>query len=134
MRISHSRMAGMGSIKQSANFTGEVWADPVLLEGDQVAVNHVFFAPRSRTYWHSHRGGQVLHVTNGSGWVVSRTDGAVAVKAGDTVWSDPDEVHWHGAGDETYLLHTAVSVAETVWFDAVTDEEYAAALATLRRV
>jgi quercetin dioxygenase-like cupin family protein len=133
MRVSHGRISDTGSIKQGANVTGDIWADPVIAAGDLAAVNHVFFAPRSRTYWHRHRGGQILHVTSGSGWVSSRTGGIVQVKAGDVVWSDPDEVHWHGADDQTYLLHTAISLAETYWLEPVTDEEYLAALATRPR-
>ena len=42
------------------------------------------------------------------------------------------EEHWHGAAPESYLLHLAVSVGETDWLDAVTDEDYASARRTRR--
>jgi hypothetical protein len=34
------------------------------------------------------------------------------------------EEHWHGAGPETYLVHTAISLGETDWQQSVSAEEY----------
>ena len=34
------------------------------------------------------------------------------------------EEHWHGAAPGSYLLHLAVSVGDTDWLDAVSDEDY----------
>jgi quercetin dioxygenase-like cupin family protein len=46
------------------------------------------------------------------------------VKAGDVVFFQPGEEHWHGAGNASYLLHLAISLGGHAWLDPVTDEEY----------
>ena len=107
-------------------FTGEAWRDTLLPPEDGVAVGNVFFAPCARTFWHSHVGGQLLIVLAGSGFVGDEKE-TVSVTAGDMVWTPPGVRHWHGARANRYLLHTAVTVGETDWEDAVTDEVYAAA-------
>lgn len=52
-------------------FTGDVWVDPVTrgLPPSQLNVAVVRFSPGARTAWHSHDGGQTLHVTEGRGLV-----------------------------------------------------------------
>jgi quercetin dioxygenase-like cupin family protein len=124
MRINYGRAPGANSLHQTENFTGEVWADPVMIDAVGVTMHHVFFAPRARTYWHTHDAGQILYVTSGSGRVVSRHGGAAKVRAGDVVWIEPGEEHWHGADEGTYLVHTAVSLGGHEWLAPVTDEEY----------
>ncbi len=126
MRINHGRDAGALSLHQRENFTGEVWADPVVIGAEGVSMHHVFFAPRGRTNWHTHEIGQILHVTSGSGLVFSKNDGRVEIRAGDVIWIEPGEVHWHGAGEQTFLVHTAISLGGHEWLDPVTDEQYAA--------
>ncbi|MFD0745556.1 cupin domain-containing protein [Phytohabitans flavus] len=86
----------------------------------------VFFAPGARTYWHSHEKGQILVVTAGSGLVCSAGGVPQLLHPGDTVWVPPGEAHWHGGGPETYLVHLAISLGQTGWRDAVTDDEYLA--------
>ena len=128
MHVSHGRMPGAESAIQKDTFTGQVWADPVFTGSDLAVIYHVFFTPRARTFWHSHPGGQVLHVSHGNGFVVTQEGDQSAIRPGDVVWSDPGEVHWHGADEHSYLLHTAVSIGGTDWLHEVTDEEYEEAL------
>lgn len=124
MQIKQGR-AGAPSIRQGATFTGEVFADPVLTDAEGATMHTVFFAPRARTFWHRHDAGQILQVTGGSGWVAAR-DGAVSpIRAGDVVWIEPGEEHWHGAGEDSYLIHVAISLGGHDWLDEVTDEQYA---------
>jgi quercetin dioxygenase-like cupin family protein len=124
MKINYGRAAGARSLHQSENFTGEVWADPVVIDAEGVTMHHVFFAPRGRTFWHTHDAGQILYVTSGSGRVVSRDGGSAEIRAGDVVWIEPGEVHWHGADEGSYLVHTAISLGGHEWLDPVTDEQY----------
>jgi quercetin dioxygenase-like cupin family protein len=93
-----------------------------------VIVNDVFFPPAARTDWHRHERGQILIVTHGLGLVQVQGDAAQWVGPGDTVYFPADERHWHGAGPDTYLLHTAISLGTTDWQDRVTAEEYDAAI------
>lgn len=125
MKIVPAHDPGSPVEKRSATFSGTVWGDPVSAQ-DGVRVNTVYFEPGGRTYWHSHEGGQVLHVTSGSGWVAARGERARPVRAGDVVWAPPGEEHWHGASDDSILVHVAVSLGTAQWLGEVTDEEYQA--------
>lgn len=126
MLVLHGRRPDASSVLQGATFTGDVWADPVLTGVEGVSVHNVFFVPRARTYWHRHDAGQILWVTGGSGRVCSRGGAGAPIRAGDVVWIEPGEEHWHGAGDSTYLSHVAISLGGHEWLEPVTDEEYAA--------
>ena len=124
MRINHGREAGTSSELRSATFTGEVWADAVLEGVADVMINDVFFGPQGRTHWHTHERGQILLVLAGRGWVRRRDGEGGPIGAGDVVWIEPDEEHWHGADDDSYLLHRAISLGTTAWLDPVTDDDY----------
>ena len=124
MKINPGRVQGARSLHQSDSFTGDVWADPVIVGVPGLSMHHVFFAPRGRTFWHRHESGQLLHVLGGSGRVASR-DGAYAeLRPGDVAWIEPGEVHWHGAAADSYLVHTAISLGDHEWLGPVTDKEY----------
>ena len=129
MRIARGRVAGAGSEERGATFTGRVWADPVLADEGDVVVANVFFEPRSRTDWHTHDVAQVLYVVAGAGWVCARDGAGGPITSGDTVHIAAGEEHWHGAGADTYLLHLAISIGQTVWLAEVTDADYESALA-----
>lgn len=126
MRIVRGRPDGIPSDLRTATFTGGAWADPVLPTTDGVTINNVFFAPCSRTHWHRHEHGQILHVTAGGGLVCTQGERPRRLRAGDTVWVPPGETHWHGAAPDSYMIHTAVSLGTTQWFDEVAEEEYRA--------
>lgn len=124
MIIVQRRAPGAPSEPRSSTFDGTVWTDPVLPATGEVTVNQVFFAPSSRTHWHRHEHGQILHVTAGRGCIGARDGEPRALEAGDTVWIPPGEVHWHGAGRDSFLLHLAISLGTTRWLDPVTDTLY----------
>lgn len=105
-------------------FTGSVYPLATAPPSDGVSINVINFAPAARTFWHRHEGGQVLVVLAGAGCIQSEGEPVRAIRAGDTVWVPPQERHWHGAGPESYVVHTAVSLGRTEWGTAVTDAEY----------
>ena len=125
MKISHARVAGKPSELRGQTFTGDVWADPVLPETEGVTINNVFFTPGARTHWHTHDRGQVLHVLAGEGRACLRGGSPEVIRAGDVVFFEPGEEHWHGATSGSYMLHLAISLGGHDWLDPVTDEEYA---------
>jgi quercetin dioxygenase-like cupin family protein len=132
MRITHSHDPhGVSENRSdSANFTGEVWANPILpVVGDGAGVLDVFFMPGGRTYWHSHSGGQFIQVKAGKGLVCKSGDTAVQLAAGDVVWAPAEELHWHGARPDSTLVHTAVSLGKTNWGEEVSAEDYERAAA-----
>jgi quercetin dioxygenase-like cupin family protein len=117
-------------------FTGDVYLNMIAAPAEpaRLAAALVRFTPGARTHWHSHANGQVLHITDGVGLVGTRDGNTVRVTAGNTVTCPPGEEHWHGATDSTLMAHIALVVGDhagdgTTWLEAVTDEQYAAALA-----
>lgn len=124
MEIAKAMFAGTASERRGTTFTGEVWVDSVLPRVDGTVVNNVWFAPCSRTYWHSHERGQVLHVLNGSGLICSLGGPVHKLEVGDYVWVPPGELHWHGGSQISSVLHTAISLGATAWQHEVSEEEY----------
>ena len=113
-------------------FTGIVRIDPLFgAEAPaRAAGNAVTFEPGARTAWHTHPLGQVLIVTFGRGKVQRDRGPVEEVRAGDIVWFEPGERHWHGASDTTAMQHIAIQEAldgkAVEWMEHVTDEQYAA--------
>ena len=112
-------------------FTGTVWQEPIIetpSEPARVRAVIVSFEPGARTNWHTHPLGQTLHVTSGSGRVQLDGEPVQTINAGDTVWIEPGERHWHGAGPDTRMVHVAIQEAldgkPVEWFEPVSDSEY----------
>lgn len=111
---------GVGG-KQGSQFTGPVTSFLTMAATDGVVINTVSFPPGARTFWHRHEAGQILQVLAGEGRV-GTAEGVRVLRAGDTVWCPPGERHWHGAGPDSFLTHTAISLGATQW-DVAVDEE-----------
>lgn len=109
--------------KRTDTFTGNVWSQMVIA-ADNSAVANVLFTPCSRSYWHTHEGGQMLYVTVGSGWVCDKGGGPRRIKAGDVVWAEPGTTHWHGADKDSFMSHLAVGRGKTTWHEEVVDDIY----------
>jgi quercetin dioxygenase-like cupin family protein len=112
-------------------FTGTVWISEIVTvqPPSRLKANHVWFAPGSRTAWHTHPVGQTLHVVQGLGVVQLAGQPPQAIRPGDTVWIAPNERHWHGAAPGKTMAHLAMQEADehgidVVWIEHVTDEEY----------
>jgi quercetin dioxygenase-like cupin family protein len=112
------------SERMTETFTGEVFSDVVLPATAGVRVQTVTFAPGACTHWHTHERGQLLFVLSGGGHIRVRGEEVRPLRPGDTVWIPPDEEHWHGAGPESLLVHTAVSLGETRWLEPVAEADY----------
>jgi quercetin dioxygenase-like cupin family protein len=118
-------------------FTGDVYLDPVAAPtaSSTIAAAAVHFAPGSRTAWHTHPRGQTIFVTEGVG-LCQREGGPVeTIRAGDRVFFEPDENHWHGATAGRFMVHLAMQQPDedgqaVIWGRHVSDEEYSAAPAS----
>jgi quercetin dioxygenase-like cupin family protein len=126
MQVIHARAEGATIQQPTETFTGTVLRESVLPSTGDVVVNTVTFTPGARTHWHTHDSGQLLFVLAGTGWVALRGAPPQPIRAGDVVWFEPDEEHWHGAGPDSLLVHAAVSLGKTRWLDPVTDGDYLA--------
>jgi quercetin dioxygenase-like cupin family protein len=115
-------------------FTGAVYIDAVATpsEPSRVAASSVHFTPGARTAWHTHPNGQTIYITEGVG-LCQRHGGEIEViRAGDRVFFEPDENHWHGATPDRFMTHLAMQQVDdqgnpVTWGQHVTDEEYGAA-------
>jgi quercetin dioxygenase-like cupin family protein len=113
-------------------FTGRVRVDPIIEAPGPARLRavSVTFEPGARTHWHTHPLGQTLHVISGAGLVQSLNGPVREIRAGDTVWFEPGEKHWHGAGPSAAMTHIAMQEAldgKTVeWLEPVSDTQYGA--------
>lgn len=123
MDIARGRAEGQPSQVRTDTFTGTVFGDPVL-NATGLTVGNVFFGPASRTYWHSHSGGQVLNVVKGRGLVANRDGEAHFIEAADVVHAAEGEEHWHGGSPDSFVIHTAISMGRTTWLEEVSDDDY----------
>ena len=112
------------------NFNGHVAVD-IMAAGDSRkhgSVGIVAFAPGARTAWHTHPVGQLLIVTDGTGWVQEDGQARRAIKAGDVVWIEAGVKHWHGAAQSNGLRHLAIAYVKdgksADWKELVSDEHY----------
>jgi quercetin dioxygenase-like cupin family protein len=103
-----------------AHFTGKAGSRTLLAASDpglSTVAAVVRFEAGVRNYWHSHAGGQLLHVIEGEGWVQARGADARRIRVGDTAATDPNEEHWHGAGRSGPFAHIVVNIGETRWLE-----------------
>ena len=116
-------------------FTGDVYVDMVVANRDAgFSVGAVHFTPGAHTAWHSHAAGQMLHCLEGVGVVVTAEE-VIVLRPGVTVWTPPNQRHWHGAAPENFMAHLAMSgVVELAegqeavsWQEHVDDADYDAA-------
>ena len=113
----------------SATFSGDVYIDPIPADKADLMAAVVHFSPGARTAWHTHALGQTIFVTEGVGCVQRQGGDIEEIRAGDTVFFEPGENHWHGASPDRFMAHVAIvknpdSGSGTEWGRLVTDEEY----------
>lgn len=109
-----------GTVHIDAPFSG---AAPARVGGATVT-----FEPGARTAWHTHPLGQTLIVLSGSGRAQREGGSVEDIRAGDIIWFEPGEKHWHGASATTAMTHIAIAEAldgkVVDWMEKVTDEQY----------
>lgn len=104
-----------------ARFTGKT----VVIETPGVGVTRRRFEAGARTAWHSHPRGQLLLVEEGEARIQKRGQPFKDMGPGESDFTGPNVVHWHGAAPTGPLVHVAVGFGgETTWLEKVTDEEY----------
>jgi len=110
-------------------FTGTTWVytlvnDPAF----NCLMGNVTFEPGARNNWHTHPGGQILLVTDGTGYYQEKGKPIQLLRKGDVVKILPDVEHWHGASPDSEFTHIAISTntqkGVVEWLQRVTDEEY----------
>jgi len=110
-------------------FTGTAWVKILVNEPVfNCQIVNVNFAQGARNYWHRHPGGQILLVTEGTGYYQEKGKPIQLLRKGDVVKILPDVEHWHGATPDSELTHIAINTNTpkgiVEWLQKVTDEEY----------
>ncbi|MEQ7799603.1 cupin domain-containing protein [Pedobacter sp. ASV1-7] len=111
------------------NFTGNVWLEN-LIQADslnQNSVGSVTFEPGARSKWHTHPAGQILLAIDGVGYYQEKGQLKKILHKGDAIKCPANIPHWHGASSDSKFVQVAVTgreKGETIWLEAVTDEEY----------
>ena len=114
----------------SPNFNGPTWLSMLATDAGlfDCVIGNVTFEPGARNSWHSHPGGQILLVTNGTGNYQEKGNPIQLIQTGDVVMIKPDILHWHGASPYSQMTHIAISTrvgqGEAEWLEPVSDEEY----------
>jgi quercetin dioxygenase-like cupin family protein len=118
-------------------FTGTVFIDAVATPSppSRLHAASVHFAPGARTAWHTHPFGQTIYVTEGVCLCQRRSGPIEVIRAGDRVFFEPGEDHWHGAAPDRFMTHIAMQETDdqgspVTWGNHVTDEEYNSAPAS----
>ena len=118
--IRRGEALGEGEAGSENMFSGDVSMHSVHRIEEQAGISVVRFQRGARTHWHSHSGGQVLHVIEGSGQVQSWGEEVRDIAPGDFVVADPDEKHWHGAAEGADMAHISIAIGGVEWMEPVT--------------
>ena len=111
-------------------FTGSVQVQELFPAYDpsRTSGGKVTFEPGARSAWHTHPLGQILIVTEGTGWIQHWGGPIEEIRKGDVIWIPAGVKHWHGATPSTVMTHIAIQEQlngkAVEWMEKVTDEQY----------
>lgn len=115
--------------KNTDDYTGTIWLN-ILNKPDNIfkfGVAQAVYAPDSKLNWHIHPGGQILLITEGTGYYQEKGKPVQIVHKGDVIKCQPGIEHWHAAAPNSNFAYIAISPSEkgkTIWRQKVTDAEY----------
>lgn len=99
-------------------------------EAGAPSLHYVVFEPGVINAWHTHAGGQVLIVTDGTGYHQIEGQPVEVLHPGDVAKCPPGVKHWHGAAPNSRFAHLAANTNPdrpcVEWFDMISEEEYKA--------
>jgi quercetin dioxygenase-like cupin family protein len=111
--------------------TGDVYIDMIASpsEASNPGAALIHFSPGARTAWHTHPHGQTIWVSEGVGLCQGEGGPVEMIRAGDRVFFEPGENHWHGAAPTRFMVHLAVQQADqegnfVAFGERVSDEQY----------
>lgn len=94
----------------------------------EFSAGSVSFEAGARTNWHTHPKGQVLIVTEGSGFYQEKNKTAQRIQKGDVINIPENTEHWHGASAITAMTHIAITNfkddVQVIWLKPVTANEF----------
>lgn len=120
-----------GAVAPNVHHTGTVWLSELVEAGEafDYAVALATFEAGAKLDWHVHPGGQVLLVTEGTGYYQEEGAPLRVVRAGDVIEAHPGVKHWHAATPDDGVAYLAITASHpsgrTLWAERVTEAEYA---------
>jgi len=112
-----------GELSTAKNHTGNIWLKE-LSAGDSTfdpTIAVATYDAGAKLDWHVHPGGQVLLITEGTGYYQERSKEGQIVHKGDVIKCAPGVEHWHGAAPKSSFTYIAVT---PIWLEPVTDKDY----------
>jgi quercetin dioxygenase-like cupin family protein len=95
------------------------------MDGKDLSAARRSFEAGARSYWHSHDNGQLLFVEKGIMRTAKRGEKMRELKTGESDYTAPNVVHWHGASPNEPLVQINVGFSGgSKWYEAVTDDQY----------
>ncbi len=95
------------------------------MDGKDLTIARRRFEAGARTYWHSHERGQLLLVEQGRMRTQKRGSGMRELGVGESDYTAPDVVHWHGAAPGQALVQINAGFGGAAkWFEEVTAADY----------
>lgn len=115
--------SAQGQQAPNSNFTGTITR---LTEGSDGLIAHIRFAAGARTKWHSHERGQIILCEQGVCRIQTKGGPVIELHAGETIYSPPGVVHWHGAAPDQECVQYNVTRGMVTWLEEVSEAEYTA--------
>ena len=119
-----------GNLTSKEKFVGDVYMN-LLVPEDSIYTTKsgsVTFEAGSRTNWHYHPSGQILMITEGTGYHQIEGQVKEIIAKGDVVKVPKNVKHWRGGSKEEAMTHIFVipntEMGASVWFEPVSDEEF----------
>ena len=95
------------------------------MDAKDLGIGRRSFEPGARSAWHSHDKGQLIYVEQGRARTQKQGQAMKELGVGDSDYTAPNIVHWHGATPTDRLIQVAVSFGgEIKWLQKTTDDEY----------
>jgi quercetin dioxygenase-like cupin family protein len=124
-------LLGLGLLLVASSYAQQTADDPhftgktTVMDGKDLTAARRRFEPGARSAWHSHDKGQLLLVEEGRMRTQKRGQAVTELGAGESDYTGPNLVHWHGAAPGQALVQINVGFGgETKWMEKVTDAEY----------
>jgi quercetin dioxygenase-like cupin family protein len=118
-----------GELSPAKNHTGNIWLNELSI-GDSTfdpSIAMATYDAGAKLDWHVHPGGQVLLITQGTGFYQERGKPIRIVHKGDVIKCAPGVEHWHGATPESsfaYIAVTPTQKGKTIWLEPVNDKDH----------
>lgn len=118
-----------GELSTANNHTGNIWLKELSV-GDSTFDSTIAVATYdagAKLDWHVHPGGQVLLITEGTGYYEERGKPIQIVHKGNVIKCPPGVEHWHGASPKSsfaYIAVTPTQKGKTVWLEPVSDKDH----------